>query len=85
VLNIRLSKTKGRAVILWITKFIPNCIYQDTKEFMGNAGKAMFPTPWKIHELFTITHYVDWLIVPSTTTFNVEPKFMIMQVKKDFI
>jgi len=40
---------------------------------MGNAGKAMFPTPWKIHELFTITHYVDWLIVPSTTTFNVEP------------
>jgi len=41
---------------------------------MGNAGKAMFPTPWKIHELFTITHYVDWLIVPSTTTFNVEPK-----------
>jgi len=49
---------------------------------MGNAGKAMFPTPWKIHELFTITHYVDWLIVPSTTTFNVEPNKILIFSKK---
>jgi len=52
---------------------------------MGNAGKAMFPTPWKIHELFTITHYVDWLIVPSTTTFNVEPKYCLIYEKFGYI
>jgi len=52
---------------------------------MGNAGKAMFPTPWKIHELFTITHYVDWLIVPSTTTFNVEPKYCLIDEKFGYI